>query len=404
MHANVTRYYLFHFFLNLQLWWPIWIIYLTEERGLSLGQVTLLELPFLASVVLLQIPGAALADRFGRKPVLIAAAGCFASSILVFGLASAFWVLLSSYLLWGVSFSLLYGTESAFLYDSLKAIGREEDYPGIYGRGWAVAVGAQVTGTLIGAPLAEATSLSTPIILSGGIGAIAMLVAITFKEPLVHDSTEAMPGYGRIIRDSAFLFRERAAIRYAILFCGVITIGTIATVFFFQPFLIDHEIDVAQVGFWQTPMRLAGMLGALSAPFMLRTFGERNTFIFMPLAVFGGFAVLGAWDSVYAQFAFPLIYFAVVLSQPTITDYVNRRVASERRATVVSLTNLIRSAVLIPSAPLMGLLADEASYSAAYWAGGIMVAGLALPLLVLWLPYTAPRRLSEPLLEPTTVE
>ena len=59
---------------------------------------------------------------------------------------------------------------------------------------------------------------------------------------------------------------------------------------------------------------------------------------------------------------------------------------SDQRATVVSLTNLARSAVLMPSAPLLGQLADRASLRASYWAGGALIAALALPLLALWSP------------------
>src|SRR3972149_9369339 len=76
----------------------------------------------------------------------------------------------------------------------------------------------------------------------------------------------------------------------------------------------------------------------------------------------------------------------VVPSQPTITDYLNRRVPTHQRATVVSMTNLVRSAVLMPSAPLLGQIADRVSLTASYWAGGALIAGLSLPLLALWSP------------------
>jgi hypothetical protein len=92
------------------------------------------------------------------------------------------------------------------------------------------------------------------------------------------------------------------------------------------------------------------------------------------------------------------------MSQPVLTDYVNKRVPSEQRATVVSLTNLTRSFVLIPSAPLMGVLADDVSTTAPYWAGAIMVAALSLPLLVLWLPLMERKRPREPVaVEPASV-
>lgn len=399
MQGNVRKYYVFHLFLNLQLWFPIWIIYLTEKRGLTLAEVTLIDIPFWLCIILLQIPGAALADRYGRKPVLIGAGIAFSCAIVFFGLADTFWLLMASYLVWGVGFSMLWGTESAFIYDSLKAMGREEEYSRIYGRGWAVATAAQVAGTLIGAPLAEATSLQTPILISGGISALAVITALTFREPNVVDRTKQFPSYGQIIGESAQIVRAQPAVRYAILFFGMITIGSIAVVFFFQPFLVDHDVDVGEVGLWQTPMRLLGIVAALSAHRLMRDLGERRTFYLMPIVVVSGYLMLAFWDSLYAQIAFPLINFVIILSQPTITGYVNRRVPSEQRATVISMTNLVRSAVLIPTAPLLGLLADEVSNQAAYIAGGAIVAFVGLPLMLFWLPHLRGRERQSPVIE-----
>lgn len=389
MQSNIRKYYIFHLFLNLQLWFPIWIIYLTEERGLSLAQVTIIDIPFWLCIILLQVPGAALADRYGRKPVLIGAGTAFSLAIVAFGLATTFPLLLMSYLIWGAGFALLWGTESAFLFDSLKALGREDEYSRIYGRGWAVATGAQVAGTLIGAPLAEATSLQFPIVFSGGISAVAVIAALTFKEPGVVDRTVKQPSYGEIISTSARLVREQPAVRYAILYFGLMTVGSIGVVFFFQPFLVDHNVDVGDVGLWQTPSRIAGIAAALLAHRLMRDMGERRVFFIMPLVIISGYLMLAFWDSLWAQIAFPALNFVMILSQPTVTDYLNKRVASEQRATVVSMTNLIRSFVLIPSAPLLGLLADEVSTQAAYLAGGLIVAVFGVPLLLAWARHLA---------------
>ena len=140
------------------------------------------------------------------------------------------------------------------------------------------------------------------------------------------------------------------------------------------------------VGLWQTPARIAGIIGAVAAYRIVTTLGERQTFYLMPAILLASFVMLALWDSVYAQIAFPFMALVVFLSQPAITDYLNRRVPSEHRATVISLTNLIRSAVLIPSAPLLGILAERASLATAFWAGGALIAILALPLLALWSP------------------
>ncbi len=67
MQANIRKFYLFQFLLNFQLWWPIWVIYLTEERGLTLGQVTLIDVPFWLSIIALQIPAAAIVRSCSRS-------------------------------------------------------------------------------------------------------------------------------------------------------------------------------------------------------------------------------------------------------------------------------------------------------------------------------------------------
>jgi MFS family permease len=390
LQSNIWKYYLFHTFLNLQLWFPIWIIYLTEKRGLTLTQVTLMDVPFWLSIILLQIPGAAIADRWGRRPTLIGAAAAFSGAVVFFGLASSFWLLLGSYLIWGIGFSLLYGTESAFIYDSLKAMGREEEYTRVYGRGWAIATAAQLAGTLIGAPLAGATDLVFPILLSGGVASLAVFVSFSFYEPRVSSATHH-PSYGQIIRDSLQVLRQQPAVRYAILFYGLITLGSVAPVFFFQPFLREHGVDIGEVGIWQTPMRVLGIVAALAAHRIMRDLGERGAFYLMPLMLVPSYVLLASWDSAYAQVSFTTINFVVILSQPTVTDYVNRRVPSEQRATVLSMTNLIRSMVLIPTAPLMGILADQVSLEASFALAGGAVALLGLPLMAVWLPHLSRR-------------
>jgi MFS family permease len=275
--ANIWKFYLQTFLLNFQLWYPIWIIYLQEERGLTLGQVTLVEVPHLLAVVVLQIPAAAIADRWGRRTSLALGALLSAAGVTLFGLADTYLLILFSYLVWGAAFALMSGADSAFLYDSLKALGREDDYQRIYGGAWAVLSAASLAGTLIGAPVAAATSLPFPIVLSGGIAALGVLAALTFTEPRRFSDEPQLP-YREVMKESVRLALHQPTVRYAILFFGVLTIGGIAPVFFFQPFLTRHDIDLSQVGFWQTPTRVMGVVGALVAYRVVSSLGERGTF------------------------------------------------------------------------------------------------------------------------------
>ena len=61
--ANLRRAYLYQFFMNFQFWWPIWVVYLQDERGLSLTQITALDSVFWLIIVVAQVPAGAVADR-----------------------------------------------------------------------------------------------------------------------------------------------------------------------------------------------------------------------------------------------------------------------------------------------------------------------------------------------------
>src|SRR5581483_785885 len=166
LEANIRKSYLYRFLMSFQLWWPIWVIYLQKQRGLSLTQITLLDTPFFLLVVLAEVPTGAIADRFGRRVSLMLGSSLFAVAVFIFGIADNYAIILLSYTAWGLAQTFQSGADAAILYHSLKRIGREDDFQRINGRLWALTSAAVLIAILIGAPIAQATSYSFPIILS----------------------------------------------------------------------------------------------------------------------------------------------------------------------------------------------------------------------------------------------
>src|SRR5262245_39570557 len=136
--GNVWKSYLYRFLMNFQLWWPIWVIYLQKERGLSLTQITALDVPFFLLVVLAEVPTGAIADRWGRRISLMLGSLMFSVAVFVFGIAQSYPILLLSYTAWGFGLTFQSGADTAILYDSLKAIDREDDFQKINSRMWAL--------------------------------------------------------------------------------------------------------------------------------------------------------------------------------------------------------------------------------------------------------------------------
>jgi MFS family permease len=383
LSGNVWKLCLYQLLFNLGLWWPIWVLYLQEVRGLTLAQVGALEIPFWLTIALTQVPAAALADRWGRRPVLVMAALTQAAAVAFFGLADSFTLLVLSYLVWGASYGMAWGPDAAFLYDTLRATGRTAQYARLMGLAMACNTAGMVLGTFIGAPVAAAIDLRAPIFLSSGLALAAAAVAMGFREPLAAFRHEMSASLLATARDGLRTVLASPPLALAIALLAAATVANLGPVLFVQPFLAGHGVEVGETGLWQTPMRLVGMAGALAAYRLAGLLGLPRG-VALLIAVGGAaYGVLALWDSLYAAGGFFALAFVFAASRPLLTDYINGRVSSGQRATVASLGTLAGALVFAPAAPVLGHLADV-SFGLAAGVLACLLGGGGLCLLLLW--------------------
>src|SRR6266566_8491130 len=67
--SNIPRYFVYTALkgFGFGLFVAIWVIYLQQQRGLSLSQAALIDVTFFVAAALAEIPTGIVADRFGRK-------------------------------------------------------------------------------------------------------------------------------------------------------------------------------------------------------------------------------------------------------------------------------------------------------------------------------------------------
>jgi MFS family permease len=381
--GNVRKSYIYRFLMEFQLWWPIWVIYLQRERGLSLTQITLLDLPFFFLMVLAEVPTGAIADRFGRKWSLMLGSSLFAVAVFIFGIAESYPIILLSYGAWGLGLTFQSGADVALLYDSLKATGREEEFHKINSRLTALRSFSVLLAILIGAPIAEATSYSFAIVLSAGIALLAVPIAFSMHEAK-HEIQEASERYLQTLVSGLRDVWQHASLRYIILFSGVIWMATFTPLIFQQPFLNDHGVATGDLGLWQAPVRAAGIIAALLAYQFVARMGQRGAFFALPVMLIVANLAMAGIDYGWAASAFLGIGVVAGLTPPIMSTYVNNRIASSRRATILSVQSVVQSGMLAVCEPLGGFMADQYGLRAMFLTFAALTAALAFPLLLLW--------------------
>jgi len=374
---NLPKLYAFAFLVQFQLWFPIWVTYLMLERGLSLAQVAALEAPFWLIAVLAEVPTGAVADRWGRSQSLAVGAALYAVAIACFGLASTMALLMLSYLGWAVALTFISGADSALLFDTLKVLGRDGEYEKYAGRMMAAMAVGILGATFIGAPLAAATTLNTPILISAGILGLAALVGLSMREPPRLDEGRAQLSYLAGVRAAARVVWDTPTVRTVIPFAAATGAATMASEYLTQPFLLSHGVEVG-LGFsaLQVPIRLAGIAGALGAFWVVARAGNVRALVTVPLVGVVAYAGLALWGSLWAISLLAVVAIVRAAAQPIVSGYINRRIPSAQRATVLSLHRLAFGLLLVPIVPLVGLTADRVDIPSGFGVAALVLAAL----------------------------
>ena len=383
---NLRVYYVFKLLSEMWLLIPIFIAFLLLERGLSVGQVALIESPFWLMATLAEVPTGAVADRWGRRVSLLLGAVTTVIAMFAFGLADTLPLILVSYMLWATALTFTSGADGALLYDTLRQLGRERDFERIAGRGAALSAAGVLVATLAGGPVAGAVGMQATVFLSAGTMVLLTATTALFHEPPHREAGAAPAPYLQGLREAGRTIRATPAVLALMPLGAVLTTCPMVMIILVQPFLLSHDFTVGwEFSLLQVPMWLASVLGGLLAFRLLRLAGMPGALGVVALLATLGFAGAAVWDHTGALAFIALIPLARSVTGPLTIGYINHRVPSDQRATVLSLNLMVYSVALVPIMPILGLVADRLDLPATFAVAGALVGGLSLIGGLSWL-------------------
>src|SRR3990170_3794123 len=127
LRANIWKFYLFNIFSSFVLYYAIDKI-LMSSRGLSVTDMVLVEISYTIVRLVLEVPSGALADRWSRKYVLALNMVFFMGNTFLWAIAPRLGLFIVGSLLASVHSSLQSGTDTSFLYDTLKQLNKSDAY------------------------------------------------------------------------------------------------------------------------------------------------------------------------------------------------------------------------------------------------------------------------------------
>jgi MFS family permease len=126
LESNIHRYYLYSLFSGLLFTLPIWVLF--YGRYIGFPEMATMSVVSALITLVLEIPTGALADLIGRRKTVMSGALITATGYFLVIPATHYWQFLGYAVITGVGAALISGADSALLYDSLKELGRENEF------------------------------------------------------------------------------------------------------------------------------------------------------------------------------------------------------------------------------------------------------------------------------------
>ena len=338
--SNIKKLYLFRLFQALILAYVIERLF-WHARGMTVQMVVYCEIIFAATVILCEIPSGILADKFGRKRMLVLDGMLSVLEIGILLFATNFWMFGLAVFLSGIGKALSSGSENALLYDSLLAENREGDFEKILGRLSAVDFGGALFAALSGGVLADFFKMEYNYIVSLFSMLIAFFIALTLKEPpLVTKPEGEWINIWQHTKRAVSVFKPKPMVFLYCMTGAVLGACLIYLDEFWQLIMQGIGVPIFLFGVVSASIFLFRLPGNLFAYKLKERFSYRKVLIVILAVNIAGYAAIFFTRSFFCLIPMICVFFTAGITEPLITGYLHHRTDSNVRATVESFFSL----------------------------------------------------------------
>jgi hypothetical protein len=320
---------------------PIWILFGTNELGLSLTLTTALFMTIWLGSSILELPTGALADRLGRKRMFLIGAALLASYPLVYALEAPIFVIFAVSMVAALGSALRSGTLIPLTHDTYKKEGRsDKEYHAFLSTEKTLTFLARavsgVAGGLLYAMDPHAPYIAMFVVYAAIFAAGLFIVDISARSEL-----SQAKHIGQALRSMA---RSQPVVM--ILGCFII-FGLVTEAIWtaFQPFFERDGISVEVIGAIFSVLALVSALGAYCSRFIMRRVGILRIELLMAALASVTALLLVTPSTLLHVLSVVPIAFAFGLSGPPLIATIQRYVVKKFHSTALSVVGLLQYGV-----------------------------------------------------------
>ena len=322
---------------------PVLVPFFTQWGGLTLSQVFYLNAWFFFCNFLFEVPTGAVADFVGRKASLALGSLMGGAAAFLYTSRPLMAVFLGAEAVFALAFTFHSGADEALAYDSLKAIRKEKASKKVLSRMEAFKLGGILFADLIGGYIAEKWGLTMPLRATGVAIFSSLLFIFVLQEPKSRRARHS--SYWEVLKKGLAFFSTHKVLWILTLESAAINGLTWSIIWLNQPFLQQDGMALRYFGFVLAASIVGQILLLSHVGSVEKFFGSKKGLLIGGGIVTGAaFLVLGWVRSLWIAVPAIVVAFTFGLTRlPLFSSYMNKYIPSDKRATVLSASSMVRT-------------------------------------------------------------
>lgn len=357
---------------------PVLVPFFTQWGGLTLSQVFYLNAWFFFCNFLFEVPTGAVADFVGRKSSLALGSLLGGAAAFLYTSRPLLAVFLVAEAVFALAFTFHSGADEALAYDSLKMMRKEKTSKKVLSRMEALKLTGILFADLVGGYIAERWGLTTPLRATGLAIFLSLPFILWLHEPKSGKTTHS--SYWAVLKKGLQFFAAHKVLWILTLESAAINGLTWSIIWLNQPFLQQDGMPLRYFGFVLAASLVGQILILSRVGYVERIFGSKKGLLVGGGIVTGAaFLVLGWTRSLWIAVPAIVVAFTFGLTRlPLFSSYMNKYIPSDKRATVLSASSMVRTLGICLSMMTLGRgLAQWPIRSIAFGVGACLI-GLSL--------------------------
>jgi DHA3 family tetracycline resistance protein-like MFS transporter len=353
------------------------MVYQVETAGLNALQLVLVGTSLETSVFLFEIPTGIVADVYSRRLSIIIGYFLIGVGIVLEGVIPVFWAIALGSVIWGLGYTFTSGATQAWLSDEIG----EAEAGNAFLRGGQAGMLGSLVGIVISVSLGS-VRLNLPVVIGGGLFMLLSLFLIVFMgeegfKPTPSDERDTWRDMVQTFRGGLNMVRIRPALATILaigLFYGLYSEGydRLWTKHLLENFSLPG-LGSLQPVVWFGIINVVGMLFSIVGVELARrrVNTDSHNAIAYSLMALNALLIISLFTLARTGFfwlALASIWAVGVarsVSGPIYQAWVNRRLDSRVRATVLSMSGQVDAIGQISGGPVLGMIGTRVSVRAA---------------------------------------